>query len=145
YDLSDIVEPREYADEDVITKDHPEPIQVLVVRYEGIAEAGDEILAAEGSYARLYPVSGGDIVISNIAASHGSIAVVPDELDKSVVSSEYTVLKVKDGFDPRVVQLIVRSPEIRADLHYPRIKAVFNFQHRVFRGYHALIQLIRHD
>lgn len=114
--LSDIVEPREYADEDVVTKDHLDPIQVLVVRYEGIAEAGDEILASEGSYARLYPVTAGDIVISNIAASHGSIAVVSVELDKSVVSSEYTVLKVKDGFDPMVVQLIIRSPEIRADL-----------------------------
>jgi type I restriction enzyme M protein len=55
-------------------------------------------------------------VISNIAASHGSIAVVPPELDGCVVSSEYTVLKPKRGFDPIILQLILRSPEVRADI-----------------------------
>jgi restriction endonuclease S subunit len=100
----------------VITKDHPEEVRVLVVRYEGVAEGGEEILPSEGSYARLYPVRAGDIVISNIAASHGSIAVVPPELDGCVVSSEYTVLKPKPGFDSIILQLILRSPEVRADI-----------------------------
>ena len=114
--LSELVEPRAYSDEDVITKDHPDQVQVLVVRYEGVAEAGEEILPSEGSYARLYPIRAGDIVISNIAASHGSIAVVPEELDGYVVSSEYTVLSARPSFDPQILQLIIRSPEVRADL-----------------------------
>ena len=38
----------------------------------------------------MYPVRAGDIVISNIAALYGSIAVVPQELDGCVVSNEYT-------------------------------------------------------
>lgn len=114
--ISDALEERAYEDDDVITKDHPDEVRVLVVRYEGIAESMEEILPSEGSYARLYPVRAGDIVISNIAASHGSIAVVPPELDGCVVSSEYTVLKPKQGFDSIILQLILRSPEVRSDI-----------------------------
>jgi len=114
--MSDALEERVYEEEDVIRKDHPEEVRVLVVRYEGIAESGEDILPAEGSYARLFPVHAGDIVISNIAASYGSIAVVPPELDRCVVSSEYTVLKPKPGFDSIMMQLILRSPEVRADI-----------------------------
>lgn len=115
-DLSELVRPREYQDDEVIKKDHPEPVRVMVVRYEGIAEAGDEIYPADGSYATLYPVKAGDVVISNIAASHGSIAVVPEELDGSVVSSEYTVLEPLEGRDSIAVQLVLRSPEVRSDI-----------------------------
>jgi len=98
--LSEVVEERIYTDEEIITKDHPENVRVLVVRYEGIAEEGEEVLPSEGTYSKLYPVHAGDIAISNIAASYGSIAVVPESLDGCVVSSEYTILKVKEGFDP---------------------------------------------
>lgn len=110
--LEEMLEVRTYEADELITKDHPDPVAVMVVRYEGIAEAGEEINPADSSYAKLFPVSAGDIVISNIAASHGSIAVVPDHLDGSVVSSEYTVLTAKEGFDPIVLQLILRSPEL---------------------------------
>lgn len=114
--IADVLEERTYEDDEIVLKNHPEKVRVLVVRYEGIAEEGEEVMPSEGTYARLFPVYGGDIAISNIAASHGSIAVVPDDLDGCVVSSEYTVLKVKEGFDPIVVQLILRSPEVRADI-----------------------------
>lgn len=114
--LSDLVRPRLYSEDDVITKDHPEPVKVMVVRYEGIAEAGEEIFPADGSYAKLYPVKEDDVVISNIAASHGSIAVVPKELDGSVVSNEYTVLEPLEGRDAVAIQLVLRSPEVRSDI-----------------------------
>lgn len=114
--LSEIFEERSYEEDEIITKDHPEMVRVVVVRYEGIAEGGEEILPGDGSYAKLYPVRAGDVVISNIAASHGSIAVIPDDLDGCVVSSEYTVLTTKPGFVPVVAQLILRSPEVRADI-----------------------------
>jgi type I restriction enzyme M protein len=114
--LSEAVEERAYSEEEIVTKDHPENVRVLVVRYEGFAEEGEEILPSEGTYAKLYPVYAGDIAISNIAASYGSIAGVPENLDGCVVSSEYTILKARDGFDPVVVQLILRSPEVRADI-----------------------------
>ncbi len=38
--MSDALEERAYTEDDVITKDHPEEVRVLVVRYEGIAEGG---------------------------------------------------------------------------------------------------------
>lgn len=114
--LSDMVEERNWDDEEIVRKDYPDSVRLLLVRYEGVAEPGEEILPSESTNAAMYPVSANDIVISNIAASHGSIAVVPKELDGCVVSGEYTVLKVKPSFDPIVVQLIMRSPEVRADI-----------------------------
>ncbi len=114
--ISAALEVRSYDDDEIIGKDYPEDVRVLVVRYEGLAESIEEVLPADGSYSRLFPVHAGDIVISNIAASHGSIAVVPDDLDGCVVSSEYTVLKARAGFDPIMLQLILRSPEVRADI-----------------------------
>ncbi len=114
--LYEMLEERTYLDEELITKESNEPVTVMVVRYEGVAEAGEEQNPADSSYAKLFPVRAGDIVISNIAASHGSIAVVPDELDGCVVSSEYTVLTALEGFDPIVLQLILRSPELRSDI-----------------------------
>ena len=114
--IEDVLDERVYEDDEVITKDYPNRVRVAIVRYDGHAEAGEDISPSEGSYAKLYPVKSGDILISNIAASYGSIAVVPESLEESVVSNEYTVLTVKEGFDPVVVQLILRSPEIRADI-----------------------------
>lgn len=116
HELEDMLEERVYADDEVTTRESPDPVTVMVVRYEGIAEAAEEINPADSSYSKLYPVYAGDIVISNIAASHGSIAVVPPELDGCVVSSEYTVLRAREGYDPIVLQIVLRSPEVRADI-----------------------------
>ena len=55
-------------------------------------------------------------MISNIAATYGSVVVVPDHLAGLVVSKEYTVLTVKPPYDARVVWALLRSPEIRAEL-----------------------------
>ncbi|AYR20420.1 N-6 DNA methylase [Alcaligenes faecalis] len=116
YTLKTMLEERQYTEDELVTRDSPDPVTVMVVRYEGIAEASEELNPADSSYAKLYPVQAGDIVISNIAASHGSIAVIPEELAGCVVSSEYTVLKARPGFDPVVLQLILRSPELRSDI-----------------------------
>jgi len=57
-----------------------------------------------------------EIVISNIAASYGSIAVITEDLDGCVVSSEYTILKALPPYKPEIVHLVLRSPEVRADI-----------------------------
>ena len=114
--LHEMLEVRKYTDDDLVTKNSEFPVTVMVVRYEGIAEADKAMNPADSSYAKLYPVHTSDIVISNIAASHGSIAVVPEDLDGCVVSSEYTVLTARAGFDPVILQMILRSPEIRSDI-----------------------------
>jgi len=121
-DTNSAVEPEnlnleEDQDTDVIiTNDSEELVTYLRVRYEGFAEPGEEIYASDSTYSRLYRVYAGDIVISNINAVHGAIAIVPQELDGSVVTTEYTVCRAKSGVDPRLVWLLLRSPEARSNL-----------------------------
>ena len=116
--LSDFVEPKEFMRDDVIECQlHEEHEQLFTVRYDGTA-AADRIIfpRTETEYPQLFRVRGGELVISNIAATYGSVAVVPPHLGGLVVSKEYTVLKVRPGYDARVVWAVLRSPEIRAEL-----------------------------
>lgn len=115
--LSDLVTLKQFGEEDVIvTSDRDDFVTYLRVRYDGFAEAGDDIIASDTQYTRLFRIREGDIVISNIAASYGSVAVVPKELDRCVVTTEYTVLRAKENISPLVIWMLLRSPEIRADM-----------------------------
>ena len=116
--LSDVVEVKTFPESDIIDCGlHEDPVQLFTVRYDGSPSPGRIILPrTETDYQQLFRVQEGDIVISNIAASYGSVAIVPNHLDGSVVSKEYTVLVPKDGFDRRVIWAIFRSPELRAEM-----------------------------
>lgn len=115
--LEDFVSLKEFDEEDVIdTTTSDDFVTYLRVKYEGFAEAGDEIVTSDTNYRYLYRIHTNDIVISNIAASYGSVAVVPPELDGCVVTSEYTVLKPKEGVDPIIAWLLLRSPEARSEM-----------------------------
>ncbi len=116
--LGDFVQLRNFEPDDVIDcSRHDEPVRYLEVEYAGVASAGREIIpVSDTEYKELYRVHPGDIVLSNIAAHYGSAAIVPDELDGFVVSSEYTILSPLDGTDVRVVWAVLRSPEIRAEM-----------------------------
>lgn len=117
FPLDEVLEEKQFNDDDIIlTKDCDDFVTLLLVRYSGIAEAGEEIVASDTTYSKLYRARSGDVVISNIAASYGSMAVVPIELDGCVVSNEYTILRAKEGFHPSILQIILRSPEIRSDI-----------------------------
>lgn len=117
-ELQDLVSSKAFEEEDIIdTQESDEDfVTYLRVRYDGFAEAGDEIIVSDTQYSQLYRVHAGDIVISNIAASYGSIAIVPEELDGCVVTTEYTVLETNEGVSPHVVWMLLRSPEARADM-----------------------------
>ena len=115
--MSDLVSIAALSDEDILeTKDSDTIINYLRIRYDGFAERGEEILASQCKYAELYYVHTGQIVISNIGATYGSIGIVPEELDGCVVTSEYTILETKEGVDKLLVWLLLRSPESRAKL-----------------------------
>jgi type I restriction enzyme M protein len=104
-------------DADVIsTSDGDDEVKFLKIRYDGIAEAGEEKALSDVEYPTLYRVHAQDIVISHINAVHGAIAVVPQELDGFVVSNEYTICRARQGYDPALIWLLARSPESRADL-----------------------------
>ena len=116
--LSDFVELKSVGGGDLIDCQlHEDPVQLLTVKYDGTAAPGRIILPrTETAYAELYRVRTGELVISNIAATYGSVAVVPADLDGLVVSKEYTVLAAKPSYDARVIWAILRSDEIRAEL-----------------------------
>ena len=115
--ISDVAIPKLYDDTNmIVTKDNEDLVKPVIVRYNGDIDEGDEICALDTQYPKLFIVNTGDIVISNIAASYGSIAVVPDELDGCVVSNEYTVLQPKGKCNPKVLKCILRSPEIRSEI-----------------------------
>ena len=67
--LQDLLEPRTYAEDEVVYGDSDEPTRVVVVRYNGRADQAEQVIPSETSYEGLYPVSAGDVVISNIAAT----------------------------------------------------------------------------
>ena len=116
--LADFVELKEFSGADVINcRDHDQFEQLLTVRYSGEAAQGAVILPKVGTkYSQLFKVNEGDIVLSNIAASYGSVAVVPARLAGSFVSKEYTVFRAKSEYDAYVIWAVLRSPEIRAEL-----------------------------
>lgn len=116
--LSDVADRREFADADVINcRNHGDPEQLFTVRYDGTAAPGNVIVPRIGTqYAQLFRVHAGDIVVSNIAVSYGSVAIVPENLAGSLVSREYTVLRAREGYDARIIRAVLRSPEMRAEL-----------------------------
>ncbi len=115
--LSHFVEPKVFEGEDLIDcPSHEAPVQLFTVNYDGTATPERVILPrTDTEYAERYRVRAGELVLSNIAATYGSVAVVPPELAGLVVSKEYTVLRAKPGYDAKVIWSILRSPEIRAD------------------------------
>ena len=118
-ELGDLADLREFDDEDedtILTADCDEFVTYLRVRYDGFAEAGDEIYVSDTVYTRFYRVRTNDLVTSNIAASYGSTAIVPEELDGCVVTPEFTVFRAREGIDPRVIWPLLRSPIARADI-----------------------------
>jgi type I restriction enzyme M protein len=117
HELVDVFDEDNLTDSDVLyTADSEERVTFLRIRYDGWAERGDEIEASGTNYSVLLRVRENDIVISNINAVHGAIAVVPASLDGCVVSNEFTICRARRGVDPKMVWLLARSPEARSDL-----------------------------
>lgn len=117
YKISDVMALKSFDETNtIITKENEEVVRQIIVRYNGDIDEGEEISACDTQYSKLYVVNTEDLVISNIAASYGSVAVVPETLDGCVVSNEYTVLQVKAPFNAKVIKCILRSPEIRSEI-----------------------------
>jgi type I restriction enzyme M protein len=105
------------ADSDVLyTNEVEETVTLLKVKYNGTAGYGEEKETSDIKYNILLKVSAGDIVISNINAVHGAIAVVTEDYSGCYISSEYTLCRAKDGYDPKLVWMLARSPQSRGDL-----------------------------
>lgn len=116
--LADLVQPVDASspERSFDDGDDDELVTNLRVRYDGFAEAGDEVWVTADQARRLTKVRAGDIAISHINAVHGAVAVVPDALDGLVVTSEYTLCRPVEGIEAHTVWALMRTPEARADL-----------------------------
>ncbi|MEU0269850.1 N-6 DNA methylase [Nocardioides sp. NPDC006303] len=104
------------ADRVIDTGETDELVTYLRVRYDGFCEAGDEVSTADITRQTLTRVQTGDFVFSHINAIHGAVAVVPEEFDGLVVTSEYTVCRPSSDLSASVIWALVRSPEARAEM-----------------------------
>ena len=98
-------------------KDPEKTYTFLKVTYAGIPLRGESRLGKELSYSKVMRVQSGDIAISNIAAALGATGIITDDLTDVLVSSEFTILRMKDDrFDPMFLWGFLRSAEVRARL-----------------------------
>ncbi|RKX23128.1 MAG: hypothetical protein DRP45_10845 [Candidatus Zixiibacteriota bacterium] len=65
----------------------------------------------ESNYTSLRRVRSGDILISRRRPYRGAIVVVPPGLDGALAISEFSVLRLWEGYDPNYVVEILRSPQ----------------------------------
>lgn len=89
----------------------------LRITYAGYATAGDSRLGKEITYAWVGRAQPGDIVVSNINAVNGATCVLPATASNYLVSSEFTVLRVKKGVKTDAMYLwsVLRSPAVIAE------------------------------
>jgi type I restriction enzyme M protein len=114
--LSSIVE--HVSGEELKPKESPTTeFTFLRVRYDGIPEVGETRLGKEITYTNLQRAKETDLVISNIAMVLGATCVLPKELEHTLISSEFTIMRIKDTrFIPWFLWGFLRSPEVRARL-----------------------------
>lgn len=116
--LEDVAERKDCGPADIVSCDrHRQEESFIGVKGDGTPFRGRSIVPiTETQYTKLYRVRTNDIVMSNIAAAYGNVAVVPREMDGMVVSKEYTILRARPGCDARVIWAVLRSPEMRAEM-----------------------------
>jgi len=91
----------------------------LRISYAGYATNGESALGSEISYPWIGRAQMDDIVVSNINAVNGATCVVPKKAESLLVTSEFTVLRIKPGkrnqVDPMYLWAVLRSPAVIAE------------------------------
>lgn len=111
--LSDLVRPVE----ELVSIDPDKQYEFLRVSYEGRAEPGENRLGREISYSSIGRAQVGDIVVSNISAVYRAICVMPDDLQHLLISSEFTILRMRDDVeaDPYYLWSVLRTAGVIAE------------------------------
>jgi type I restriction enzyme M protein len=86
-------------------------IETSCVDPETLTISPKRIKGRDSSYTSLRELRAGDILISRRRAYRGAIVIVPPELDGSLAISEFSVLRLREGYDPDYVVEILRSPQ----------------------------------
>lgn len=91
----------------------------LRITYEGFAEPGERRLGREISYKWVGSARANDVVVSNISAVYRAICVLPKEMEYTLVTPEFTILRIKPGkrrtVDPMYLWSVLRSPAVIAE------------------------------
>ena len=88
--------------------------QAITIKFSGAVIPRERDLAFKGAMFAAYP---GDLVFSKIDARNGAIGLIPDEIPKAVVTSEYPVFIPKaDRLRPVYLRHLLQVPHFRADL-----------------------------
>jgi type I restriction enzyme M protein len=111
--LEELVEPVE----EEIKLDPDTYYDFLRVTYEGYSERGERRLGREVGYNRLFTAKPDDIVVSNISAVYRAICVMPPGMEDVLLSSEFTVLRLKPGVkaDPMYLWSVLRTAAVIAE------------------------------
>lgn len=117
FKLNEIASEKQFKEEDVIEcQSHGAIETYLRVTYSGEAQRGDDVDPTTTQHQKLYVVRQGDIAISNIAATYGSVGYIGEDTDGCVTSTEYTILTPKNNIPPRVLWVLLRSSVFRSEM-----------------------------
>ncbi|GAB4526744.1 MAG: hypothetical protein Kow0063_01270 [Anaerolineae bacterium] len=86
-------------------------IETSCVDPETLTISPKRIKGRDSNYTSLKRLQSGDILISRRRPYRGAIVVVPPELDGAAAISEFSVLRLREGYDPDYVVEILRSPQ----------------------------------
>jgi type I restriction enzyme S subunit len=88
--------------------------QAITIKFSGDVIPRERAEAFKGAMFAAYP---GDLVFSKIDARNGAIGLIPDNISKAVVTSEYPVFVPKsDRLHPTYLHYLLRAEHFRADL-----------------------------
>lgn len=111
--LEDLVQPVE----ELIALKPDERYEFLRISYEGRAERGEFRLGKEVTNQRIGRARIGDIVVSNISAVYKAVCVLSEGFEDLLVSSEFTVLRLRPGVkaDPMYLWSVLRTSGVIAE------------------------------
>lgn len=90
------------------------PWQAITIKFSGDVLPRDRAEAFKGAMFAAYP---GDLLFSKIDARNGAIGLIPETIEKAVVTSEYPVFIPKaDKLRPLYLRHLLQASHFRADL-----------------------------
>ena len=115
--ISDIAAEKLFPESDVVECSAYDSLETyLRVTYSGEAQRGELVDPSTTQHSKLYIVRRGDVAISNIAATYGSVGYITDDTDGCVASNEYTILTPRNGIPERVLWFLLRSSVFRSEM-----------------------------
>jgi len=86
-----------------------EDLQLVSLHFDGSMSARDVKAWRKDIKGALWFAYPGDLVYSKIDARNGAIGLVPDELGRIAVTSEYPVYQVKEGISAEYLKIVLRT------------------------------------